>query len=98
MAIDILLDRVKSLKLYGLINNWDDVKDEPWLDKFIRQEEIARSERSLEFRLKSARLGKFKQLVDFDWDWPEHCDRASIENWMKLDFINKYTNLILWNA
>lgn len=95
MAIDILLERVKALKLYGLINNWDDIKEEPWLDKFIKQEETARSERSLEFRLKSARLGKFKQLVDFDWDWPEHCDRASIENWMKLDFIKKYTNLIL---
>ena len=95
MTLDILFERVKSLKLYGLINNWDEVNEEPWLEKVIKQEEVARSERSLEFRLKSARLGKFKQLVNFDWSWPQQCDKAVIENWMKLDFIKKHTNLIL---
>ncbi len=95
MTLDLMFERVKALKLYGLIKNWDDVCDEPWLEKFIRQEETVRFERSLESRLKSARLGQFKQLVNFDWSWPQHCDRAAIESWMKLDFIEKYTNLIL---
>lgn len=64
-------------------------------------EEIARAEtehkaaRNLEGRLKTARLGRFKSLVDFDWNWPKKIDKDMIERAMKLDFIEEKRNLIL---
>lgn len=79
MALDVLLLRVKALKLYGLIQYWDEIKDAPWLELFLQREETARAERSLESRLKSARLGRFKPLAQFDWSWPKKCNRAMIE-------------------
>ncbi len=48
-------------------------------------EELARSEiadhtkRSFERRLAQARLGRFKPLADFDWNWPTTIDRPLIE-------------------
>lgn len=67
-------------------------------------EEIARSEtadlarRSLERRLAQARLGHFKPLADFDWDWPKKIDRPLIERAFTLDFLAEARNLILIGA
>lgn len=95
MASNQLLERVKALKLYGLINNWDKVYEEKWVEQLLQWEESARSQRSLDTRLRSARLGKFKPLVNFDWDWPKRCDREAILQWMQLEFMSNATNLIL---
>lgn len=67
-------------------------------------EEIARSEtadkaaRNLKRRLGQARLGRFKPLADFDWNWPQKIDRELIERALKLDFIEEGRNLILLGA
>lgn len=67
-------------------------------------EEIARSEtadkaaRNLKRRLQQARLGRFKPIADFDWDWPKKIDREVIERALKLDFIGEARNLILLGA
>ena len=42
-------------------------------------EDHERSQRSLERRLKDARIGRFKPMADFDWSWPTRCDRAAID-------------------
>jgi DNA replication protein DnaC len=67
-------------------------------------EEIARAEsqdlarRSLERRLRNARLGQFKAITDFDWNWPTKIDRPLIESALTLDFISEGRNLILLGA
>ncbi len=67
-------------------------------------EEIARSEvsekaaRNLKRRLGAARLGRFKPLADFDWNWPKKIDRELIERWLRLEFIEQKRNLILVGA
>jgi DNA replication protein DnaC len=67
-------------------------------------EEIARAEtadkaaRNLKRRLQQARLGRFKPIADFDWDWPKKIDREVIERALKLDFIGEARNLILLGA
>ena len=67
-------------------------------------EEIARSEaadkaaRNLKRRLQQARLGRFKPMADFDWEWPKKIDRELIERALKLDFIGEARNLILLGA
>lgn len=90
-----LLPRVKALKLHGLLAHWDEVSPTDWLENLLDWEETARSQRSLERRLRSARLGHFKSLSEFDWDWPTECDRDAIEEWMQLHFMKEATNLIL---
>ncbi len=76
---DDLLQRIQALKLYGLENNWEEIKQTDWIKQIIIWEEQARSQRSLERRLRQARTGKFKSLADFDWSWPKQCDRGAIE-------------------
>jgi DNA replication protein DnaC len=95
MLPDLLLQRAKALKLYGLINHWDEVVDAAWVEQLVSWEETYRSQKSLDSRLRSARIGRFKPLADFDWSWPARCDRDVIEEWMQLTFMKDATNVIL---
>ena len=94
--IAVLKVRAKALKLYGLIEQWDDLTetDFDWITKLLQWEEVQRNHRSLERRLNSAKLGKFKLLADFDWDWFNQCDRGAIEDLMKLSFLKDATNAV----
>jgi len=95
MPSDLLLQRVQALKLHGLIKHWGELTDFNWVEQLIQWEEKERSQRSLERRLSSAKLGRFKSMTQFDWSWPNVCDRGTIENWMQLGFMQDATNLIL---
>jgi len=92
-----LKERAKALKLFGLLEQWDEMKetDFEWITQLLQWEETQRHYRSLERRLSSAKLGRFKMLVDFDWNWLENCDRGAIEDLMKLEFLNDASNAIL---
>lgn len=90
---DLLL-RAKALKLHGIIEHWDDIAAAPWVKELISWEEATRSQRSLERRLKEARLGVFKTIAQFDWSWPT-CNRDLIEEVLRLNFIKEIANVIL---
>ena len=50
------------------------------LEEIARLEEIDSRRRSQESRLRRSRLGRFKPIADFDWNWPkkiEQIGRAS---------------------
>lgn len=68
------------------------------LEEIARSESADKTRRSLERRLQNARLGRFKPLADFDWNWPTKIDRPLIERAMTLDFIPQARNLILLGA
>lgn len=89
-----LLSRAEKLKLNGLITHWEEIKEAHWLENLIEWEESERSHRSLERRLYSAHIGKFKSLSDFDWTWPKKIDREIIEELMRLDFLKGTTNVL----
>lgn len=95
MSTEFLYQRAMALKLHGLIQHWNEVATEPWVEPLLRWEETIRSEKSLDNRLRAARLMAFKPLVEFDWKWPKQCERDVIERWMQLDFISDATNPIL---
>ena len=95
MKPDTLQTRARALKLHGLLSHWDEIRGSDWVEPLIQWEEEERAQRSLERRLKNARLGHFKPLADFDWSWPGRCDRAQVEEWMRLDFLEEAVNLIL---
>jgi DNA replication protein DnaC len=91
---NILFQRAKALKLYGVLAHWDEIAAAEWIDKLITWEEEERAHRGLARRIHIAHLGRFKLLKDFDWDWPKKCDRAAIEDLMTLEFIKSSTNVI----
>jgi DNA replication protein DnaC len=92
---DPLLERARALKLYGLLAHWEEIAETGWIEPLIRWEECERQRRSLERRLRAARIGRFKPLADFDWHWPEQCDREAVEDLMRLAFLDEAANAIL---
>lgn len=91
---DLMRQRAQALRLHGVLAHWVDVADSPWLPPLLQWEEDERMRRSLEHRLKSALLGRFKALSEFDWKWPKRCDRGAVESLMTLDFLKDATNVI----
>ena len=54
--------------------------------------------RSVESRLKRARLGRFKPLADWDWDWPTALDRPALERILTLEFLDRGENVVILGA
>ena len=69
------LERLESLGLHGLADHLDQIAAAEWLPWLLEVEEQERQRRSLERRRKTARLGHYKAIADYDWSWPE---RASL--------------------
>ena len=61
MKPEALQVRARALKLHGLLSHWDEIRDSDWIEPLIQWEEEERAQRSLERRLKNARLGRFKR-------------------------------------
>ena len=92
---DPLADRARRLGLYGLLTRWQELGDQPWVPILIDCEETERSRRSLERRIRTSKVGRFRPIADFDWSWPDKIDRPLIEELMQLGFIEEATNVIL---
>jgi DNA replication protein DnaC len=65
------------------------------LETLVQAELDARARHRLERQLQAARLGRFKPLADFEWDWPKHLHRPTVDRVFSLDFIAKGENVIL---
>ena len=61
---DPLRRRAEALHLHGLLAHWTEATG--WAEDLLGWEEQERARRSLERRLKDARIGRFKPLCDFD--------------------------------
>ncbi len=94
---DALKHRAEQLKLHGLIAHWNELSEPQlaWLQTLLRWEETERQQRGLQRRLDAAHIGRFKPLADFDWHWPEQCDKAAVSDLMTLGFINQAINIVL---
>lgn len=68
------------------------------LEEIARSETAARTQRNLQRLLGQARIGRFKPMADFDWNWPQKIDRDLIERALSLDFLSEGRNLILLGA
>ena len=90
-----LRERAFDLGMHGLLLHWDEISDADWLSWLVDIEEEERQRRSLERRIRNAKLGRFKSMADFDWDWPEHLDRQQVEDLQTLDFVREGINCIL---
>jgi DNA replication protein DnaC len=92
-----LKQQATELKLYGLLAHWHELTEAQllWIEKVLAWEISERKQRGLERRLRSAKIGRFKPLTDFDWRWPEKIDQQAIHDLMQLHFIDDASNVIL---
>lgn len=67
------------------------------LKALVEVESANRAKRSLERRQARSRIGSFKPMADFDWDWPD-LDRDAIESALKLRFLEEGANLVIVGA
>lgn len=99
MTVDLtpaeLKARLKALGLFGLIACFEQIVDKPWLREVLAVEERERQKRGLERRLRHARIGAFKPMVDFDWKWPKKVDREAVDELFALGFIKSGHNTVL---
>src|SRR5580704_17282947 len=65
------------------------------LDQLVQIEVAERTHRSLERRLRTAEIRRFKPIADFDWSWPARIERDVIERALALDFLHEARNLVL---
>ena len=99
-----------QLRRLGLTRVADDLNDlvaratkDRWthvalLEALATTEIEDRARRSLERRLKRARLGRFKPVADFDWAWPKDVDRPLVERLFGLAFLGDVENVVLVGA
>ena len=91
----ILKHRAQALQLNGLLSNWSACCTEPWVANLLDWEEQENTRRSMERRLHSAHIGRFKPLTDYDWNWPEQIDQGAVSDLMTLQFLQNASNDIL---
>jgi DNA replication protein DnaC len=68
------------------------------IEEVVRLETSGRASRKTQRLLRSARIGRFKPIADFDWNWPQKIDRDLIERALSLDFVRESRNIILLGA
>lgn len=90
-----LKSRLKALGLFGLTACWDEIADKPWLGEVLAIEERESQKRSLERRLRNARVSTFKPMPDFDWGWPKKIDRQAVDDLFTFSFLKRGHNAVL---
>ena len=68
------------------------------LEQLAQIEVAERTHRSLERRLRTAEIRRFKPVADFDWSWPTRIERDVVERALTLDFLAEARNLVLVGA
>ena len=95
LSLEPVRQRLRRANLYGLLAQAEQILHEPWLAHVLEIEESERQRRSLRRRLDDARLGIFKPIADFDYDWPEELDRPLLDELMTLTFMSDAANVII---
>jgi DNA replication protein DnaC len=68
------------------------------VEEVVRLEIVEGAKRSLERRLERSRIGRFKPIADFDWNWPKKIERDVVDRALTLDFVQEHRNLVLLGA
>lgn len=96
-----------QLRLVGLLHTARELDDfiaratqKRWspvvqLERLVDAELQARLRQRVERRLRDARLGRFKPMADFEWEWPKVIHRPTIDRVLTLDFLAERENVII---
>ena len=88
-------DKARKLGLRTVVLNWEQYEKKEWLLPLLLAEEQERDHRTLERRIREARIGQFKPMSQFAWDWPKKIDREHVEDLFNLEFLREKCNVIL---
>ncbi len=92
---DELQAQARRLGFWGLVENWETHGAKPWVRELLDCEEEERQRRSLDRRIRNVKLGRFKSISDFDWEWPKQIDQNVIEDVMSLSFVEAPENVLI---
>jgi DNA replication protein DnaC len=104
MSDTSLKERLRALGLLATTTGLDDLialaTQKRWspiqlLEHIADLEDGERRRRSLERRLARSRLGRFKPMADFHWEWPAKIDRSLVESVLALSFVGTARNVVL---
>jgi DNA replication protein DnaC len=104
MTMSDLQSRLRELGLLVTASELDDLialaTKKRWgprqlIEYVTLAEEKDRARRGLERRRTRSRLGKFKPMADFDWQWPKKLERSLVESALRLDFLHAARNVVL---
>jgi DNA replication protein DnaC len=95
LSLESVRQRLRRANLFGLLAQAEQILGEPWLVQVLEIEERERQSRSLRRRLEGARLGAFKPIADFDYDWPKELDRGLLEELLTCGFLEQAVNIII---
>ncbi|MCC7532070.1 MAG: IS21-like element helper ATPase IstB [Candidatus Melainabacteria bacterium] len=90
-----LKKKAKELGFHTIVARWAEYCNQPWLPSLLQEEESERAQRSMDRRIKEARLGQFKPMSEFDWKWPRKIDRELIDELFSLQFLDGASNVVL---
>lgn len=90
-----LKELAKKLGFHGMVAHWGEYCNQPWLPVLLKQEETEKDQRSMDRRIKEAKLGQFKPMSEFDWAWPKKIDRELVDELFSLQFLNGAVNVVL---
>jgi DNA replication protein DnaC len=65
------------------------------IELLVEREGQHRAKKSLERRLARSRIGRFKPIADFEWNWPKRIDRDAVEAALRLEFLDGGRNIVL---
>lgn len=89
-----LKEQARRLGFHAMTAHWEEYSNQPWVPKLLEEEEAEKGRRSLERRIKEAKIGPFKTFADFDWRWPKRVDRELVEDLFTLKFLAEAANVI----
>jgi DNA replication protein DnaC len=92
---DELKNKARKLGFYSIVAHWQEYGNQPWLTALLEEEAAERAQRSMDRRIKEAKLGEFKPMTEFDWQWPKKVDRELIDELFTLQFLDGANNVIL---
>jgi len=92
---EALKAKAKQLGLHAIVSRWQDYCNQAWLPALLQEEEAERAQRSMDRRIKEAKLGQFKPMSEFDWNWPRKIDRELVDELFSLEFLNGASNVVL---
>lgn len=90
-SLEQLRHTATQLKLYGLLAHWEELQHPTpsWLIQLLSWEEQERQRRGLQRRIRNARIGAFKPLIDFDWTWPKQLNQTTVLALMNMTFLQQ---------
>lgn len=91
---DELRQQAVKLRLYGLLANWAEVMNKPWLPRLIDMERDEQARRSHDYRLRNDKFGAFNARSEFDWKHPTKLDRLQVDELFTLDFLDEGRNIV----